>query len=52
MAVNISPDPVMITSDKDTYLPGERVRLRGNIEQEVERMNNAKVIAKITNLME
>ncbi|PYS27794.1 MAG: hypothetical protein DMG11_15085 [Acidobacteria bacterium] len=48
--VNTSPDPVMITSDKDTYLPGESVRLSSEISNKsFERMNNAKVIAKVTN---
>jgi len=48
--VNTSPDPVMINSDKDTYLPGERVRIYAEISnKKFERMNNAKVIAKVTN---
>src|SRR6266481_4602725 len=48
--VNTSPDPVMITSDKDTYLPGEAIRLSSEISNKsFERMNNAKVIAKGTN---
>ncbi len=48
--VNTSPDPVMINSDKDTYLPGEAVRIYAEISnKKFERMNNAKVIAKITN---
>ena len=48
--VNTSPDPVMITSDKDTYLPGEAVRLNAEIANKgFDRMNNAKVIAKVTN---
>ncbi len=48
--VNTSPDPVMITSDKDTYLPGETVRISADISNKsFERMNNAKVIAKVTN---
>src|SRR5437867_7564346 len=48
--VNTSPDPVMINSDKDTYLPGETVRLSADIaNKSFERMNNAKVIAKVTN---
>ena len=48
--VNTSPDPVMITSDKDTYLPGEAVRLDAEIANKgFDRMNNAKVIAKVTN---
>src|SRR2546423_3886014 len=48
--VSSSPDPVMITSDKDTYLPGEAVRLSADISNKsFERMNNAKVVAKVTN---
>ena len=42
--VNTSPDPVMISSDKDTYLPGETVHLSADISNKsFERMNNAKV---------
>src|ERR1051325_5442545 len=48
--VNTSPDPVMINPDKDTYLPGEAVRLNAEISnKKFERMNNAKVLAKVTN---
>jgi uncharacterized membrane protein len=48
--VSNSPDPVMITTDKDTYLPGETVRLSADISNKnFERMNNAKVVAKVTN---
>jgi uncharacterized membrane protein len=48
--VSTSPDPVMITTDKDTYLPGETVRLSADISNKnFERMNNAKVVAKVTN---
>jgi hypothetical protein len=48
--VSSSPDPVMINSDKDTYLPGEAVRLSADISNKnFERMNNAKVVAKVTN---
>jgi hypothetical protein len=48
--VSSSPDPVMITTDKDTYLPGETVRLSADISNKnFERMNNAKVVAKVTN---
>jgi hypothetical protein len=40
----------MITSDKDTYLPGETVRLTADIANKTfDRMNNAKVVAKVTN---
>jgi hypothetical protein len=46
--VNTSPDPVMITSDKDTYLPGETVHLSADISNKsFERMNNAKAVAKV-----
>src|SRR5213593_2370772 len=48
--VNTSPDPVMINPDKDTYLPGEAIRLTAEISnKKFERMNNAKVVAKVTN---
>jgi len=48
--VNTSPDPLMINSDKDTYLPGETVHLSADISNKsFERMNNAKAVAKITN---
>src|SRR5207247_8564191 len=48
--VNTSPDPVMINPDKDTHLPGETVRLTAEISnKKFERMNNAKVVAKVTN---
>ena len=47
--VNSSPDPVMITSDKDTYLPGESVRLTGDVSNKAfDRMNNARAIARVT----
>jgi len=47
--VNTSPDPVMISSDKDTYLPGEAIRLYAEVSNKTfDRMNNAKVIAKVT----
>src|SRR5215470_10566638 len=48
--VNTSPDPVMINSDKDTYLPGDAVHLSADVSNKsFERMNNAKVVAKVTN---
>jgi uncharacterized membrane protein len=48
--VNTSPDPVMINPDKDTYLPGETIRLSAEVSnKKFERMNNAKVVAKVTN---
>jgi uncharacterized membrane protein len=47
--VNTSPDPVMISSDKDTYLPGEAIHLSADVaNKSFERMNNAKVVAKVT----
>jgi uncharacterized membrane protein len=47
--VNTSPDPVMIQSDKDTYLPGETAHLSADISNKsFERMNNAKAVAKVT----
>ena len=48
--VNTSPDSVMISSDKDTYLPGETVRLDAEVSNKTfDRMNNAKVVVKVTN---
>jgi len=48
--VNTSPDSVMISSDKDTYLPGETVRLYAEVSNKTfDRMNNAKVVVKVTN---
>src|SRR5438105_3225755 len=48
--VSTSPDPVMINPGKDTYLPGEAVRLTAEVSnKKFERMNNAKVVAKVTN---
>jgi hypothetical protein len=47
--VNTSPDPIENKSDKDTYLPGEAIRLRAEISNTAfERMNNAKVVARVT----
>src|SRR5262245_2675137 len=47
--VNTSPDPVMIQSDKDTYLPGEKVNLSaGILNKNFEQMNNDRVIARVT----
>ena len=46
--VSSSPDPVMVTSDKDTYLPGEAVNLVAEVaDKSFNRMNNARVIGKI-----
>ena len=48
--VNTSPDPVMINSDKDTYVPGEVVHLSADVSNKsFERMDNAKVVAKVRN---
>jgi uncharacterized membrane protein len=47
--VSSSPDPVMVATDKDTYLPGEAVNLTAEVSDKAfNRMNNAKVIGKIT----
>jgi hypothetical protein len=47
--VTSSPDPVMVATDKDTYLPGEAVNLTAEVSDKAfNRMNNAKVIGKIT----
>ncbi len=47
--VAASPDPVMLTTDKDTYLPGESVSLRADVaDKSFNRMNNAKVFGKVT----
>jgi hypothetical protein len=47
--VNSSPDPVMITSDKDTYLPGEAVNLVAEVaDKKYTQLNNATVIARLT----
>jgi uncharacterized membrane protein len=48
--VNTSPDPVMISSDKDTYVPGEAIHLSADVSNKsFERMDNAKVVAKVRN---
>jgi uncharacterized membrane protein len=47
--VSSSPDPVMISSDKDTYLPGEAVSLVAEVsDKNFARLNNAKVVGKLT----
>jgi len=47
--VSSSPDPVMLTTDKDTYLPGQGVTLTAEVsDKSFNRMNNAKVVGKIT----
>jgi hypothetical protein len=48
--VNSSPDPVMLATDKDTYLPGELVRFSAEVsDKSFNRMNNARAIARVTN---
>jgi hypothetical protein len=50
--VNSTPDPVMITSDKDTYLPGETVNLSADVaDKSFNRMNNARAVVKVTDPM-
>ena len=47
--VSSSPDPVMLSTDKDTYLPGEAVNLTAEVaDKAFNRMNNAKVVGKVT----
>jgi len=47
--VNASPEPVMITSDKDTYLPGELVSLTADVaDKSFNRLSNARASVKIT----
>jgi uncharacterized membrane protein len=47
--VSSSPDPVMVTTDKDNYLPGETVNLDTEVSDKAfNHMNNARVIGKIT----
>ena len=47
--VSASPAPVMITTDKDTYLPGELVNINADVaDKTFTRLNNARVIAKLT----
>lgn len=47
--VTSSPAPVMVTSDKDTYLPGELVAISADVaNKEFTRLNNARVILKVT----
>jgi hypothetical protein len=46
--VSASPAPVNITSDKDTYLPGELVTINSDVaDKAFKRLNNARVITKI-----
>jgi hypothetical protein len=50
--VNATPDPVMVTSDKDTYLPGETVNLTADVaDKSFNRMNNARAVVKVTDPM-
>jgi len=47
--VSSSPDQVTVSSDKDTYLPGEMVRIDAEVaDKTFTRMNNAQVVARIT----
>jgi len=47
--VSASPAPVMVTSDKDTYLPGELVGITADIaDKTFKRLNNARVTLKVT----
>lgn len=47
--VNSSPDHVMVSSDKDTYLPDEPVRLFTEVSDKgFDRLNNARVVARVT----
>ena len=47
--VSASPAAVTITSDKDTYLPGELVNINADVaDKEFKRLNDARVVAKIT----
>ena len=47
--VSSSPDPVTVTSDKDTYLPGEAVNILAEVaDKSFNRMNNARVLATLT----
>ena len=47
--VTSSPAPVMVTSDKDTYLPGELVGITADVaDKTFTRLNNARVTLKVT----
>lgn len=47
--VSASPAPVMITTDKDTYLPGETVNISADVANKAfTRLNDARVSAKLT----
>jgi uncharacterized membrane protein len=46
--VSTSPAAVSITTDKDTYLPGELVNITAEVaDKEFKRLNNARVTAKL-----
>lgn len=47
--VSTSPAPVMVNSDKDTYLPGEAVSITAEVaDKAFNRLNNAHVTVKLT----
>jgi uncharacterized membrane protein len=47
--VNSSPNPVMVASDKDTYLPGDAVKIDADVsDKSFKRLNNARVAIKVT----
>jgi hypothetical protein len=47
--VSSSPEPVAVNSDKDTYLPGETVKIDADVsDKSFTRMNNARVMVKLT----
>jgi len=50
--VNSTPDQVMISSDKDTYLPGETINLTADVaDKTFDRKNNARAVVKVTDPM-
>jgi uncharacterized membrane protein len=47
--VSASPAAVTVTTDKDTYLPGEAVNIAADVaDKTFKRMNNARVTARLT----
>ncbi|HET9943368.1 MAG TPA: glutamine amidotransferase, partial [Terriglobia bacterium] len=47
--VSASPAAVSVTTDKDTYLPGELVNVSADVaDKEFKRLNNARVTARVT----
>jgi len=47
--VSASPAAVTVTTDKDTYLPGEAVNITGDVaDKTFKRLNNARVTARLT----